>query len=60
MKADSLRPLNEDLEEDERPAGLQSETPARSTAVAEDQPDFDEEAVEAAREHLQKNVSDAA
>lgn len=58
MKADSLRPLNEGLEEDERPAGLHPETSAKSTVVAEDQPDFDEETVEAAREHLQKNVSD--
>ncbi|KAF8608198.1 hypothetical protein BDV93DRAFT_434600 [Ceratobasidium sp. AG-I] len=56
MKADSLRPLDEALEEDERLAGLQPETSTKSTVVAGNQPDFDEETVEAAREYLQKSV----
>ncbi|KAG8742311.1 hypothetical protein FRC10_001669 [Ceratobasidium sp. 414] len=61
MKADSLRPLQETLEEGRELAmkdALQPGTPPKNGAGVDEQPEFDDEAVDAAREHLQKNVQE--
>jgi hypothetical protein len=62
MRADSLRPLQGTLDEKDELAmkdAFQPGTPPKTGTVVDEQPDFDEETVEAAREHLQKSVSDA-
>lgn len=60
MKVDSLRPLKDTSEEEEKLAmkdALEPNAPPKNQVVVDDQPDFDEETVEAAREYLQKSVS---
>ncbi|KAG8705925.1 hypothetical protein FRC08_001361 [Ceratobasidium sp. 394] len=61
MKADSLRPLKDTLEEGRELAmkdALQSNTPPKNGAVVDEHLEFDDEAVNAARGHLQKNVQE--
>jgi hypothetical protein len=58
MKADSLRPLKESNEDivAMRDA-VKAETSAPKHEVVDEQIDFDQETVDAAREYLQKNAS---
>ncbi|QRW12758.1 G-patch domain-containing protein [Ceratobasidium sp. AG-Ba] len=61
MKADSLRPLEETLDEDKTLAmkdALQEEAAPKEGSTVNDQPDFDEDTVDAAREYLQRNVQE--
>ncbi|KAG8743596.1 hypothetical protein FRC12_015017 [Ceratobasidium sp. 428] len=61
MKADSLRPLKETLDEERELAmkdALQPNTPPKDGAAVDNGPEFDDETTNAAREHLQKNVQD--
>ncbi|KAG9119705.1 hypothetical protein FRC07_005135 [Ceratobasidium sp. 392] len=61
MKADSLRPLKETPDERDELAmkdALQPGSPPKNGAVVDDQPEFDEDTVISAGEHLQKSVQE--